>query len=200
MTWKPLLFFALIFSARGDPPLIKDQEHLEPTRRELIETSLKAVGEHPDIPYRYGGSAPEEGGMDCSGAVYYLLGKVGIDPPRSAQAQYDWVKKSGKLTVVPPDAKEGDPIFDRLQPGDLLFWAALDEAKEPRISHVQIYLGREIKDDLPVMIGASDGRSYRGTKKNGFGIVDFRVPKADSQRKLVGFGPPVWKKAAKTKA
>jgi cell wall-associated NlpC family hydrolase len=138
--------------------------------------------------------------MDCSGAVYYLLRKVGIDPPRSAQAQYDWVKKSGKLTVVPPDAKEGDRIFDRLQPGDLLFWAAVDEAKEPRISHVQIYLGREIKDDLPVMIGASDGRSYRGTKKNGFGIVDFRVPKADSQRKLVGFGPPVWKKAAKTKA
>lgn len=192
MTWKPLLFFALAFSARGDPPLIQGQEHLEPARRELIEKSLKALGEHPGIPYRYGGSAPEEGGMDCSGAVYYLLGKVGIDPPRSAQAQYDWIKKSGNLTTVPKDAKEGDPVFADLKPGDLLFWAAMDEGNEPRVSHVQIYLGKEAKDNLPVMIGASDGRSYRGVKKNGFDIVDFRVPKAESQRKLIGYGPPIW--------
>ena len=40
------------------------------------------------------------------------------------------------------------------------------------------------------MINASDGRSYRGKKGNGYGVYDFRVPKADLKSRLVGYGTP----------
>ena len=33
-----------------------------------------------------------------------------------------------------------------------------------------MYLGREKRDGLQVMANATDGRSYRGTKANGYGI------------------------------
>ena len=40
------------------------------------------------------------------------------------------------------------------------------------------------------MINASDGRSYRGIRSNGYGVYDFRMPQADSKSKLVGYGTP----------
>jgi len=40
------------------------------------------------------------------------------------------------------------------------------------------------------MVGSSDGRSYRGQKRNGYGIVDFHVPKVGGKTRIVGFGPP----------
>lgn len=52
-----------------------------------------------------------------------------------------------------------------------------------------MYLGLEKSDRRPVMIGASEGRSYRGQKRSGFGIVDFKVPKPGSETRIVGFGP-----------
>jgi|688.fasta_scaffold184570_4 hypothetical protein len=52
-----------------------------------------------------------------------------------------------------------------------------------------MYLGKEKTDGLRVMIGASDGRSYRGKKLIGFGIVDFKVPKVGSKTRIIGFGP-----------
>jgi hypothetical protein len=57
------------------------------------------------------------------------------------------------------------------------------------VSHVQVYLGKEA-DGHAVMIGSSDGRSYRGKKLSGFGIVDYRVPKAGSATRIAGFGSP----------
>ena len=49
--------------------------------------------------------------------------------------------------------------------------------------------GKE-KDGHAIMTGSSEGRSHRGTKINGFGITDFRLPKAGSPTRTVGFGPP----------
>ena len=40
------------------------------------------------------------------------------------------------------------------------------------------------------MINATDGRSYRGTKANGYGVYDFKVPAAEAKAKLVGYGTP----------
>lgn len=172
-------------------------ESLSSERRQLLEISLQELAAHPGIPYKYSAASPEQGGMDCSGAVYYLLQKVGITPPRSSAAQYAWVKASGKLVTVPAGARTlDDPAFAQLQPGDLLFWAhdAPDIATNPKVSHVQIYLGKESKDGFAIMIGSSDGRSYRGARQNGFSIVDFQIPKAGSYKPLVAYGPPVWKK------
>ena len=40
------------------------------------------------------------------------------------------------------------------------------------------------------MINATDGRSYRGTKANGYGVYDFKMPAEDAKAKLVGYGTP----------
>jgi peptidoglycan DL-endopeptidase CwlO len=200
MQRRPLLaLLAMLLAAEAESPAMKLPEGLDPKRRALVEVSLKESEAHPALPYQYAGASPQNGGMDCSGAVFYLLGKVGIDPPRTADGQFRWVLDSGNLTRVPDDALTLDhPAFAKLKPGDLLFWAPAGE--DARISHVQLFLGFEEKDHHPIMAGASDGRSYRGVKKNGFGLVDFRIPKADSPKRLIGYGPPVWpagKKAPK---
>lgn len=191
-----LFFYTCLFGAtalHAASPALDLPATLDPKRKELIDKALAALEAHPGIPYRFAGSAPEEGGMDCSGAVFYLLGLAGIDPPRTAQAQYAWVKEAGNLTIVPAEATAPDHAsFAKLQPGDLIFWGHEKEGADPAVTHVQIYLGKESKDGLRVMIGASDGRSYRGVKKNGFDIVDFRVPKADAGKRLLGYGPPSW--------
>lgn len=160
-------------------------------RRELIDRSMAFLQEHPAVPYVEGGT--DVAGMDCSGAVVRLLKLVGIVPPRSAQGQYEWLHKSGRLTVVPVTARTAeDPAFRTLLPGDLIFWAR-EEPTSPdgfHVSHVHLYLGKE-GDGHAVMIGSSDGRSYRGKKLSGFGIVDYRVPKAGSATRIVGFGSPL---------
>jgi len=161
---------------------------LSAPRRELIGKSLAFLKEHPAVPYVDGGA--DEKGMDCSGAILRLLKLVKIEPPRSAQGQYDWLRESGRLTLVPATARTpDDPVFRNLLPGDLVFWAH-DQPGEPfRVSHVQVYLGKEA-DGHAVMIGSSDGRSYRGKKLSGFGIVDYRVPEAGSATRIAGFGSP----------
>ena len=37
------------------------------------------------------------------------------------------------------------------------------------------------------MVGASDGRRYRGIKRNGVSVFDFVLPKADSRSVFVGY-------------
>jgi len=195
----PLLaLLAMLLAAKAESPAMKLPEDLDPKRRALVEVALKESEAHPDLTYKFAGASPEDGGMDCSGAVFYLLGKVGIDPPRTADGQFRWVLESGNLTRVPGDALTLDhPAYSKLKPGDLLFWAPASD--DPHISHVQLFLGFEEKDHHPIMAGASDGRSYRGVKKNGFGLVDFTIPKADSPKRLIGYGPPAWPAAKKAR-
>ncbi len=158
---------------------------LAPATKTLLERSLKAADQHPQVPYKTGAEAPEDG-MDCSGAVTYLLGLAGVTPPRSSADMHKWLAKTTTFIVVPADARDIDhPVYEKLRPGDLVFWAHADG----RVSHVQLYLGLEKSDRRPVMIGASEGRSYRGRKRSGFGIVDFKVPKPGSETRIVGFGP-----------
>jgi cell wall-associated NlpC family hydrolase len=162
-------------------------DDLAPARRTLLTRALAALEKNPAVPYRNGGADPA--GMDCSGAVLFLLKQVGIDAPHGADAQLEWLKSAGRLTLVPASARSADdPAFAALQPGDLVFWAP-DGPAPTRASHVHLYLGREA-DGHAVMIGSSDGRSYRGKKLNGFGIVDFRVPQVGSPTRIIAFGPP----------
>ncbi|MEI7929809.1 MAG: NlpC/P60 family protein, partial [Verrucomicrobiales bacterium] len=140
-----LALLAMLLAVRAESPAMKLPEDLDEKRRALVEVSLKESEAHPDVPYRFAGASPEDGGMDCSGAVFYLLGKVEIDPPRTADGQYRWVLESGNLTRVPEDALTLDhPAFAKLTPGDLLFWAPTGD--DPHISHVQLFLGFEEKD------------------------------------------------------
>lgn len=79
---------------------------------EAATIALRYLG----VKYVWGGSTPA--GFDCSGLVMYVYAQLGISLPHYAAAQYQLG------TAVP---------FDQLQPGDLVFFDALD--------HVGIYIG-----------------------------------------------------------
>lgn len=169
-------------------------ETLDAARRKVILVSLETLRDHSDLRYLYGSADPANGGFDCSGAVHYILRQVGIDAPRSSAAQYEWVKRGGHFTAVDDISDHlSSPAFSQLLPGDLLFWGervGKEGSRKLRITHVQMYLGKEKNDGRAVMIGASDGRSYRGKRQSGYGIVDFRLPSTASSVRFVGFGPP----------
>ena len=69
------------------------------------------------VGYRWGGSSPA-GGFDCSGFTSYVYGRLGIELPHNAAAQF------GTGRPVPRS---------RLRPGDLLFFRGL--------GHVGMYVG-----------------------------------------------------------
>jgi len=167
---------------------------LTPQQKEILTLAMKLGRDYPDNHYKYGSANLKQGGFDCSGAMYYILRKTGFQPPRTSAAQYDWIKKSGHLTQIPKTVTSlDDPIFKKLKPGDLLFWSHTYKPTDGRtngITHVQMYLGKEKKDGRQVMIGSSDGRSYRGKRQDGYAVFDFKLPRKESKQKFVGFGPP----------
>jgi cell wall-associated NlpC family hydrolase len=183
----------------GQPAVIgtdalKEFETLSADRKKLIEGALAVARDSPWLPYLFGGSAPEDGGFDCSGAMYFVLGKAGLKPPRTSADQYFWVKDAGSLHEPAPGITAlDDPSMAKLQPGDLLFWGGTYEPTDGRkanITHVALFLGHEKKDGRAVMINATDGRSYRGTKASGFGVYDFVMPKSTTRAVFKGYGTP----------
>ena len=168
---------------------------LEARRLEFVSKALEIGRRHRDVRYRYGGADPAKGGVDCSGATYFIMREAGLKPPRTSAAQYDWVKAAGDITPVPEgiDSLDG-PAFEKLRPGDLLFWTGTyqpTDGRKSKVTHVQLYLGREKEDGKHVMIGASDGRTYRGVQRDGFGVFELRLPRKGSKSRLLGFGSPV---------
>ncbi len=91
---------------------------LDFVREQIVNQAFGFLG----LPYRWGGTKPEEG-FDCSGltkAVYHL---VGLNLPHSSHSQFN----------------EGNPISKKdLQKGDLVFFRS---QREGSISHVGIYTG-----------------------------------------------------------
>jgi len=84
-----------------------------PGHPEAATIALRYLG----VPYLWGGASPSSG-FDCSGLVMYVYAQLGISLPHYAAAQYQL----------------GSPVDrDQLQPGDLVFFDALD--------HVGIYIG-----------------------------------------------------------
>jgi cell wall-associated NlpC family hydrolase len=82
--------------------------------QELTRSALRFLG----VPYVFGGTSTA--GFDCSGFVQHVFALLGIDLPRTADAQYD----AGKPAVGGP------------RPGDLVFFDTYGG-----VSHVGIYLG-----------------------------------------------------------
>lgn len=166
-----------------------------PAVKNLLEQALALTRQN--LGYKFGSSEPAEGGMDCSGTIFHLLREAGVeDVPRSSDQQYVWVRKAGTFRAVlssKPDSFE----LDELRPGDLLFWTGTYDAKRDiPVTHAMIYLGQATSDQLPLMVGASDGRTLRGKKQFGVSVFEFRLPNAKSQSRFVGYASIPGLKAA----
>jgi len=161
-------------------------ENYPPAVKKLLTSALALIRQN--LGYQYASADPAQGGMDCSGTIYYLLAEAGLkNVPRSSDAQYTWARKAGTFRAVlgsKPDSFE----FSELQPGDLLFWSGTyDIKRDIPITHTMIYLGKATSDGLPLMVGASDGRTYRGKKQFGVSVFDFRLPARESKSRFVGY-------------
>lgn len=166
-----------------------------PQVQKLLRTALELT--ERKLGYLYGSADPERGGMDCSGTIYFLLQAVGItDVPRSASAQYVWVRKANTFYPVVSNRLDSFEL-DALRPGDLLFWTGTYPVDiDPPVTHSMIYLGKARSDGLPLMVGASDGRTYRGKQQFGVSVFDFVLPKPNGKNpatRFIGYAkiPPV---------
>jgi len=139
----------------------------------LIETSLELTRQN--LTYTYSSADPANGGMDCSGFIYYVLTQAGLkDVPRDASGQYSWVRKAENFRAVISRRLDGFEL-DELKPGDLLFWSGTYKTEhDPPVTHTMIYLGREKETGNRVMVGSSDGRSYHGLQRWGVSVFDFK--------------------------
>ncbi len=160
------------------PNEIKGFENYPPEVQKLIGTALDLTTQNLD--YKYGSADPANGGMDCSGFVSYVLKKNGVrDVPRDSSEQYVWLRKAGNFKAV--NSRHEDTFeLDELVPGDLLFWTGTYSIeRDPPITHAMIYLGRERGTNQRIMVGASDGRSYKGESRYGVSVFDFKMPRPD---------------------
>ncbi|CAN5609707.1 hypothetical protein BH09VER1_BH09VER1_21440 [soil metagenome] len=169
-----------------------------PAVQKLITDALALT--EKNLGYLYGSADPSEPGMDCSGTIYYLLQKQGMkDVPRSSDEQYVWARKAGTFRAV--ESSQQDSFeFNELKPGDLLFWEGTYSIKRDiPITHSMIYLGEAKSDGLKLMVGASDGRSYRGQKCYGVSVFEFKMPPAGSKSRFVGYAriPGLWSSSLK---
>lgn len=166
------------------PDQIEEFERQPADIRKLIRTALGLT--QSNLTYLYGSNNPQRGGMDCSGTVQYILQQQALGGiPRQADQMHEWVRQAGTLTPVSARSLASEE-FDDLRPGDLLFWSGT-YAVDRDVTHVMIYLGTDTTTGKPVMVGASDGRRYNGMKRRGVSVFDFRLPRAGSKARFVGY-------------
>ncbi len=178
--------------ATVSPNEIKGYDNNPPEIRKVLETALGLTNQ--DLKYTYGSAEPKNGGLDCSGFIYYVLRENGVkDVPRDASGQYVWVRKAGNFRAVLSSDLDSFEL-DELKPGDLLFWTGTyDVEKDPPVTHTMIYLGTKKEDGKPVMLGASDGRSFEGKRMSGVSVFDFKTSSKQATSsgrhpRFVGYG------------
>jgi peptidoglycan DL-endopeptidase CwlO len=158
-----------------DPSQLKDFDKQPQRVQELIRSALALT--QRNLAYTYGSADPASGGMDCSGFIYFVLSGAGFkDVPRQSSDQYLWVRKNGNFHSVL--SRNADTFeLEQLRPGDLMFWSGTYKVdRDVPITHVMIYLGKQRGTNKPIMVGASDGRSYNGERRFGVSVFDFKLP------------------------
>jgi len=157
------------------PDQIADYDSYPPKVRQILDAGLGLTKQN--LGYTYGSADPKNGGMDCSGFIYYVLQQNGFrEVPRDSSQQYVWVRKAGDFDAV-LSRKEDSFELNDLKPGDLLFWrGTYNIDRDPPITHTMIYLGREKRTNKRVMVGSSDGRTYDGKQRWGVSVFDFKMP------------------------
>lgn len=172
---------------------ISDSQSYSPEVKKVIDLGLNLTTKN--LGYKINSADPAGGGMDSSGFVYHVLSQGGIKGvPRDARQQYIWVRKAGTFEAVLAQRDDSFEL-DALKPGDLLFWATpYSVSREPDVIQTMIYLGRDKATNQRLMIGASEGRAYKGQMRKGVGIFDFKIGRTTSKASkepaavFVGYG------------
>src|SRR5438874_7386829 len=165
---------------------IAGYESYPPEVRKMIDLALSLTSQNLD--YKYGSADPANGGMDCSGFVYYVLNQNGVAPyvPDDSRDQYIWLRSAGTFEPVVSGTDDSFELKE-LKPGDLLFWSGTYSIeRDPPITHAMIYLGREKKTGGRVMVGASDGRTYQGQQRFGVSVFEFKIPQTENSEAYEG--------------
>lgn len=89
-------------SGNGDPSL----SPLAGPRAAIVLTWANAQA---GKPYIFGGTGPR--GFDCSGLVQMAFKQIGINMPRTAGTQRDWLAQGNGFRVEPGQERPGDLIF-----------------------------------------------------------------------------------------
>lgn len=74
------------------------------TKNREVETVISTAKSYRGTPYRYGGM--NRSGMDCSALIYHSFASVGVNMPRTSEAQ----SKLGK-NVSGRNLEKGDLVF-----------------------------------------------------------------------------------------
>jgi cell wall-associated NlpC family hydrolase len=168
------------------PEAITNFESYPPKVQKLLTSALELTTRNLD--YKSGSADPANGGMDCSGFVYYVLNQNGVAPyvPDDSKDQYTWLRSAGTFEPV-VSGKDDSFELNGLKPGDLLFWSGTySSERDPPITHVMIYLGREKKTGARVMVGASDGRTYQSQQRFGVSVFEFKMPQTQNSEAYEG--------------
>ena len=117
-----------------------------PRVKKVVAFALEQDGE----TYVMGGNGPDQ--WDCSALTSRAYSEVGIDMPRTAQGQRDWLAQGNGKRIKPGDER----------PGDLLFWNSY--LGPERIGHVAMVLDPKKKSTIDARSRAEGvGRfSYAG--------------------------------------
>lgn len=145
-----------------------DGESHGPSLAELRQEAHKLAKE--GLTYSFGADDPETGGLDCSGAMQYLLEKIGVEGvPRTSYDQYDWLKKKKTLDDV-YGKNASKKLLKKLSPGDLIFWGGTWKSGH-RVSHVMLYMGYDPQEEKHWVFGAR-GKTSKGEFGNGVDIFE----------------------------
>lgn len=160
--------------------------HYNRNVKKVLAKALVLSKEH--LTYIFGADNPKQGGMDCSGVIYYLLKSLdNIYVPRDSFEMYLWLERDGKIHHV-TDENLNSYQFHDLKPGDLLFWEdTYYTHRNPPITHVMMYLGKN-KHGEPLMFGSSDGGIYKRKIMWGVSVFDFILPNPGDKARFVAYG------------
>jgi peptidoglycan DL-endopeptidase CwlO len=109
-------------------PVVAEVAAPAPAPVSLGQQILAVADDYAGVPYVYGGTTPS--GFDCSGYTSYVYRQVGVEIPRTSNAQ---LQASARITR------------DQAVPGDLVFFTN----SGGRAYHVGIYAGDNMMWDAP---------------------------------------------------
>jgi hypothetical protein len=171
------------------PQELRGFDELPAAVREMLRYALSLT--ERGLGYVPGSADPDKGGTDCSGFVYHVLQKHGhAGTPRQSDRMYEWTWRAGTFRAC--NGRTTDTFeFEELRPGDLLFWVNSTRdgktSRNPPVTHVMFYLGKRASDGHPVCVGASEGRTYDGQRRDGVSVFDFRLPREESPARFIGY-------------